>query len=80
MNSNQYDDSDVLLWGGTAIGAAIGLGQKATLRQLEAGKIKCAKKRGGRWTAWRRPLRQEFGIGSHRQQNDDDANAELRTP
>jgi hypothetical protein len=79
MTSNQYDDSDVLLWGGAAIGAAIGLGQKATLRQLEAGKIKCAKKRGGRWTAWRLALRQEFGISSHRH-NDDAVATELRAP
>ena len=80
MNSNLDDGNDVLLWGGTDIGAAIGLGQKATLRQLEAGKIKSDTKRGGRWIAWRNALRHEFGIGNHRQQNHDDANAELRTP
>jgi hypothetical protein len=78
MNSKYDDDNDVLLWGGTAIGVAINKGQKPTLRLLEAGKIKCAIKRHGWWTAWRNALRAEFGIGNHRQNGD--ATTELRTP
>jgi hypothetical protein len=61
------NDDDVLLWGGRAIGAAISKEEKPALRMLEEGKIRCAKKRGGRRTAWRRQLREEFGISDARQ-------------
>jgi hypothetical protein len=76
-NQNHYDDDDVLLWGGAAIGAAIGVSPQAARRKLEAGIIKCARKNGGLWTAWRRQLREEFGISDRRQGN---AAAELRVP
>jgi len=72
------DDDDVLLWGGAKIGAAIGMNAAAARRNLEAGRIKCAIKRGGRWTAWRRRLREEFGLVER--QNDSSATGELRTP
>jgi hypothetical protein len=58
--SNQNDD--VLLWGGRAIGAAINIDQAKALRLPEQGRIKCAIKQQGRWTAWRNPLRREFGF------------------
>jgi hypothetical protein len=60
-NPDFDDDDDTLLWGGAKIGAAVGLSAAAARRKLEAGEIECAVKRGGRWTAWRRPLRAEFG-------------------
>ena len=75
--NHQCDDDDILLWGGRDIGAAIERNPKQALRLLKAGKIKCATKRDGIWTAWRRQLRQEFGLVSHRQGNDA---AELRAP
>jgi hypothetical protein len=60
------DDDDILLWGSRAIGAAIN--QKASqVFPMLRGKIKCAVKRNGRWTAWRKVLRQEFGIADARQ-------------
>jgi hypothetical protein len=61
--SDDYDDRDTLLWGGRAIGAAIGKSQKATLHMLERGQIKSAVKRCSQWTAWRNALRREFGLG-----------------
>jgi hypothetical protein len=70
---DDFDDDDVLLWGGAKIGAAIGMTAAAARRNLEAGRIKCAVKRGGRWTAWRRQLRREFGLGDRRQNDGDDA-------
>jgi hypothetical protein len=60
-NPDFDDDDDVLLWGGAKIGAAIGMTAAAARRNLEAGRIKTAVKRGGRWSAWRRQLRAEFG-------------------
>jgi hypothetical protein len=75
MKNPQYDDDDVLLWGGRAIGLAIGKEQKPALRMLEQGLIKCAVKRGGIWTAWRRKLREEFGVCDGRGAS---ANCELR--
>jgi hypothetical protein len=58
--TNQTDD--VLLWGGRAIGAAININQSKALRFLEQGRIKCAIKRDGLWTAWRNAVRREFGL------------------
>jgi hypothetical protein len=61
MSNPDFDDDDVLLWGGGPIGGAINITPEAARRLLEAGRIKCAVKRGRTWTAWRRPLRAEFG-------------------
>jgi hypothetical protein len=69
---------DYLRWGATAIGARIGKGQKDTLRMLEQGRIKCAVKRGGRWTAADHALCDEFGLSDRRQDDAADATVELR--
>jgi hypothetical protein len=61
------DDDDVLLWGARAIGAAINQSPSQIFPMLNHGRLKCAKKRNGRWTTWRRQLRQEFGLSDARQ-------------
>lgn len=74
--SNYIDDDDVLLWGARAIGAAINLPASAVFPMLVHGRIICAVKRCGRWTAWRRQIRREFGIADARPANSKSAVAE----
>jgi hypothetical protein len=80
--TNQNDD--VLLWGGAAIGASVNLTPQAARRLLGAGKIKCARKQGRQWTAWRNAVRREFGfdgdvaVDRHHVANDDEIDVRLR--
>jgi hypothetical protein len=67
MSILPIDDDDVLLSGGRAIGAALNFSAQKAFRLLEQGKIRSAKKRDGRWIAWRRQLRAEFGIADTHQ-------------
>lgn len=75
-NDPNPSDDDVLLWGAGPIGAAIGKTARAARHDLWRGKIRCAVKRDGKWTAWRRKLRAEYGLTDARQGNG--SNAELR--
>jgi hypothetical protein len=72
---NDPDDDDVLLWGGNAIAAAIGPTRSQLFPMLNAGRIKSAVKRGGRWSAWRKQLRREFGLVDMRQRDANGAEA-----
>jgi hypothetical protein len=73
-------NEDVLLWGGRAIGAAINIDQAKALRLLEQGRIKCAIKRDGRWTAWRNAVRREFGFGRDGEARGDDSTFDEMRP
>jgi hypothetical protein len=75
VNSINHNDDDELLWGGAAIGSAINLSPQAARRKLEAGQIKSAIKRDGRWIAWRRRLRAEFGLRNGHDHHDEDGGA-----
>jgi hypothetical protein len=65
--SHTIDDDDQLLWGARAIGSAINQSPSQVFPMLHHGRIKCAVKRNGRWTAWRKILRAEFGLAEARQ-------------
>lgn len=48
-------------WGAQEIGRVIGRNPRQTIHLLQGGKIKCARKVGGRWTANHLALLREFG-------------------
>ena len=52
---------DRQLWGAKEIGQPIRRSPRQTNHLLQGGKIKCAKKIGGRWTCNEAALRREFG-------------------
>jgi hypothetical protein len=52
---------DKPVWGAAAIGEEINRTERQTHHLLSTGQIKCAQKKGGRWTATPSALRREFG-------------------
>jgi hypothetical protein len=53
-----------LAWGAKEIGREINLNETKAFRVLEGGKVKCARKVGGKWCADRGALRAEFRGGA----------------
>ena len=54
-------DSDKPAWGAAAIGEIINRTSRQANHLLATGQIKCAVKKGGKWSAIPRALLREFG-------------------